>query len=201
MRGMGGYLLTQSGWLDPESFNHSLSEILYEQEGYARLAHGVDPGVWGFLPFLPPDETSEKLGNGTLKTGKSRLPTEKALPPAPVFPRKFGWPLPPAQDGLSTTMFLIAPENVQKLRQEVIADPEAKGAIASTSDIVQAFFWSFTIKARYRVATHLRGETFGPDEISVLELPVDGRLLRFCDPCPTIAGSLPPVWVSRECTP
>ncbi|KAL8943411.1 MAG: hypothetical protein Q9211_001000 [Gyalolechia sp. 1 TL-2023] len=72
-------------------------------------------------------------------------------------------------------MFLIPPENVQKLKQEVIADPEAKGAITSTSDIVQALFWRAAIKARYRVAKELRGQSFGPDEISVLELPVDSR--------------------------
>jgi hypothetical protein len=36
-------------------------------------------------------------------------------------------------------MFLISPENVQKLKEEVIADPEAFGAITSISDIVQAF--------------------------------------------------------------
>lgn len=72
-------------------------------------------------------------------------------------------------------MFLISPENVQKLRQEVIADPATEGFITSISDIVQAFFWRSAIKARYRVAKELRGERFGPDEISVLELPVDGR--------------------------
>lgn len=72
-------------------------------------------------------------------------------------------------------MFLIPPENVQKLKQEVIADPEAKGAVTSISDIVQAFFWRSAVKARYRVAKELRGETFGPEQISVLELPVDGR--------------------------
>ncbi|KAK3167235.1 putative secondary metabolism biosynthetic enzyme [Lepraria neglecta] len=170
-----GDMSATCSWLDPESFNHSLPEILYEQEGYARPAHEVDPGVWGFLPFLPPEEPLENHGNGTFKTEKSRLPKEKALPPAPVFPRKFAWPPPPAQDGLSTSMFLIPPENVQKLKQKVIADPEAKGAITSISDIVQAFFWRSAIKARYRVAKELRGEIFGPDEISVLELPVDGR--------------------------
>ena len=162
-------------WLDPESFNHSLPEILYEQEGYARPAHEVDPGVWGFLPFLPPVDALESHKNGTIDTKKSRLPQEKALPPPPVFPHRFVWPPPPVQDGLNTTMFLIPPESVQKLKEEVIADPEAKGLITSISDIVQAFFWRSAIKARYRVAKELRGETFGPDEISVLELPIDGR--------------------------
>ncbi|KAL8722330.1 MAG: hypothetical protein Q9225_001178 [Loekoesia sp. 1 TL-2023] len=174
-RYLQGDMSATCSWLDPESFNHSLPEILYEQEGYARPAHEVDPGVWGFLPFLPPEEPLEIHVNGTFKAEKSHLPRGKALPPAPVFPRKFVWPPPPAEHGLSTTMFLIPPENVQKLKQEVNADPEVKGAVTSISDIVQAFFWRSAIRARYRVAKELRGETFGPDEISVLELPVDGR--------------------------
>src|SRR3954447_18207820 len=101
----------------------------------------------------------------------------KALPPAPVFQRKFEIPPTPPQDGryLSTTMFLIPPEKVQELKQEVLADPEAKGTVTSISDILQAFFWRAAIKARYRVAKEHRGETFGPDEISILELPIDGR--------------------------
>lgn len=162
-------------WLDPESFNHSLPEILHEQEGYARPAHEVDPGVWGFLPFLPPEQALKNSASGTFETDQSPLSKTSSLPPAPAFPQKFVWPPPPVQDGLSTSMFLIPPENVQKLTKEVIADPEAKGAITSISDIVQAFFWRSAIKARYRVAKELRGETFGLDEISVLELPVDGR--------------------------
>ncbi|KAL9006359.1 MAG: hypothetical protein Q9188_000895 [Gyalolechia gomerana] len=174
-RYLQGDMSATCNWLDPESFNHSLPEILYEQEGYARPAHAVDPGVWGFLPFRPPKEPLENYGNGTLKIEKSPLSTEKVLPPAPVFPHKFVWPPSPAPEGLSTTMFLIPPENVQKLKQEVITDPEAKGAITSISDIVQAFFWRSAIKARYNVAKELRGERFGPDEISVLELPVDSR--------------------------
>ena len=122
------------GWFDPKSFNHNLPEILYNQEGYARPAHEVDSGVWGFLPFLTPVEPFENNGNGTLKTGKS------TLPPPPVFPHRFVWPPPPAQDGLKTSMFLIAPENIQKLKQQVTADPEAEWVITSFSDIVQAFF-------------------------------------------------------------
>lgn len=170
-----GDMSATSSWLDPESFNHSLPQILYEQEGYARPAREVDPGVWGFLPFLPPEGPLEHYANGTYETVKFSSPAEKTLPPAPLFPHKFVWPPPPAQDGLSTTMFLISPENVQKLRQDVLTDPETKGTITSISDIVQAFFWRSAIKARYRVAKELRGETFAPDEISVLELPVDGR--------------------------
>lgn len=79
-------------WLDPESFNHSLPEILYEQEGYARPAYEVDPAVWGFLPFERPEEPLENHEIGTSKIEKSRLPKERTLPPAPNFPRKFAWP-------------------------------------------------------------------------------------------------------------
>ena len=69
------------------------------------------------------------------------------------------------------------------LKQEVIVDPEAKGLITSVSDIVQAFFWRASIRSRYRVATEIRGETFGPEDLSILELPIDGR--------PYFSSSLP----------
>jgi len=64
---------------------------------------------------------------------------------------------------------------LQALKEEVLADPEAKGPITSVSDIVQAFFWRASIRSRCRVAKELRGETFRPDELSILELPIDGR--------------------------
>jgi aryl carrier-like protein len=44
-------------WFDPESFNHSLPDILHEEGGHAKAAHEVDPGVWGFLPFFRPDDS------------------------------------------------------------------------------------------------------------------------------------------------
>lgn len=162
-------------WLHPESFNHSLPQILYEQEGFAQPLNEVDPGVWGFLPFLPPEEPFSDDVNGTYKIEELQPSNGNTLPPAPIFPRKFVWPPPPVEHGLSTTMFLIPPESVQKLQQEVMADPQANEATPSISDIVQAFFWRSTIKARYGVAKKLRGETFEPDEVSILELPVDGR--------------------------
>lgn len=172
-RYLQGDVTATCSWLDPESFNHSLPEILYEQEGYARPAADVDPGVWGFLPFLPPEKPLDNNVNGTVSPGGPK--EQHLLPPPPPFPHRFVWPPPPVQNGLSTTMFLISPEKVQKLQQEVLADPAAKGIIKSISDIMQAFFWRAAIRARYRVATDLRGETFGPEDISVLELPVDGR--------------------------
>lgn len=175
-------------WFDPESFNHSLPEILYEQEGAAKPAHEVDPGVWGYLPFFPPDEIvknhnnprhglASKHGkhvNGTSKTNGSRS-AEEVLPPAPVFRRQPIWPAAPAERSLSTALFLISRRNLQKLKEEVLADPEAKGLITSVSDIVQAFFWRASIRSRYRVAKELRGETFRSGELSILELPIDGR--------------------------
>jgi aryl carrier-like protein len=174
-RYLQGDMSATCSWLDSECFNHSLPEIIHEQEGYARPAQEIDPGVWGFLPFVPLEENPVYHINGTVQTEKSCFPKERALPPPPVFPHKFIWPPTPAQNGLSTTMFLIPPEKVQRLKQDVSSDPVAKGVITSISDIVQAFFWRSAIKARYRVAKELRGETFEPDEISVLELPIDGR--------------------------
>lgn len=176
-RYVSGDLTATCSWLDPESFNHSLPEILHEIEGYTKPATEVDPGVWGFLPFLRPEgfkHQSEVKGyvNGT----NSQEQKLRTLPPPPVWPHKKIWPpLPdPAGRCLKTTMFLITPENVQKLKKEVTADSEAKG-ITSLSDIVQAFFWRVAIRARYRVATEIRGEKIAPDDIAILELPIDGR--------------------------
>jgi hypothetical protein len=175
-------------WFDSESFNHSLPEILYEQEGYAKPAHEVDPGVWGYLPFFRPDDTVEKHGqedlktspeertyiNGTSEANGARRP-ERALPPAPVFPRQPVWPAAPAERSLSTTVFLIPREGIERLKQEVLADPEANGVVTSVIDIVQAFFWRASIRSRYRVATEIRDQTIRSDEVSILELPIDGR--------------------------
>ncbi|KAL9620748.1 MAG: hypothetical protein Q9160_004761 [Pyrenula sp. 1 TL-2023] len=162
-------------WYDTESFNHSLPEILYEEAGYARPVDEIDPGTWGFLPFFAPEQPPTNQANGIVKIAKSYLPKESTLPRVPDFPLHSIWPLPRAERALNTTSFLIAPENVQKLKQEVIADPEAKGVITSISDIVQAFLWRSAIRARYHVAKELRGQSFSSDEMSILELPTDGR--------------------------
>ncbi|KAH7123087.1 hypothetical protein EDB81DRAFT_813530 [Dactylonectria macrodidyma] len=161
------------GWLEPESLNRNLLHVLYELEGYAKPAHEVDPNVWGFLGF--PDPAELQNGNSTVKTKThSRNST---LPPTPLFPRKFAWPPVAPADGrqMTSTTFLIPSENVEKLKLKVLADPEAKGVVTSISDIVQAFFWRAAIKARYRVAKELRGETFGPDDLSIVEMPIDAR--------------------------
>ncbi|KAH6867180.1 hypothetical protein B0T10DRAFT_53432 [Thelonectria olida] len=171
-------------WFDPESFNHSLPEILYEQEGFAKAAHEVDPGVWGFLPFFAPDEASETRSHKShaalaLAEGENRVPrsrmTQEALPPAPVYSRQPTWPAAPAERSLSTATFLLSGESIQELKQEALADPQAKVLAASVIDIVQAFFWRASIRSRYRVAKEIRNQTFEPTEISILELPIDGR--------------------------
>lgn len=177
-------------WFDPESFNHSLPEILHEEEGYSKPAHKVDPGVWGFLPFFRSDEgesgaiydqedpsiESKEINqvNGISHAPGFRSP-KGALPPPLVFPRQPVWPAAPAERCLSTSVFLIPREEIQMLKEEVLADPEAKGLVTSISDIVQAFFWRVSVRSRYRVAKEIRDATFGPDEISILELPIDGR--------------------------
>jgi hypothetical protein len=175
-------------WFDPESFNHSLPDILHEEGGHAKAAHEVDPGVWGFLPFFRPDDSiashdqenhsdSSKEGNhvnGIPQANGTRSP-KMALPPAPVFPRQPVWPAVPAERSLSTSVFLIPRESIQMLKEEVLADPETKGLVTSVSDIVQAFFWRASIRSRYRVAKEIRDATFGRDEMSILELPIDGR--------------------------
>ncbi|KXT02248.1 hypothetical protein AC578_5081 [Pseudocercospora eumusae] len=172
-------------WLDPESFNHSLPEILHEVEGQVRPVHEIDPGTWGFLPFLRPEGDSQQntvngisheTSNGNSNGMNEQCKRKKTLPTPPVWNHKMIWPpLPdPAGRCLKTTTFLISPDNVAKLKQDVAADPEARG-ITSISDLVQAFFWRIAIRARYRVATEIHGQTIGSDELSILELPIDGR--------------------------
>ncbi|KAF7165602.1 hypothetical protein CNMCM6106_001683 [Aspergillus hiratsukae] len=164
-------------WYDSESFNHSLPEILHQEEGWTRPLDEIDPGTWGFLPFFPPDDENKT---------KSEKASKEGLPPRPIFPLHSVWPLPRAERCLKTTMFLITPEKLELMKQDVIADPEAKG-IKSISDIVQAFFWRAAIRARYRVATEIRKQRFGPDDVSILELPTDTR--------PHFSSRLPPTYM------
>ncbi|KAM0531336.1 hypothetical protein ACHAPP_008096 [Verticillium nonalfalfae] len=154
-------------WFDPESFNHSLPEIIHEQEGWVRPLEEIDPGTWNFLPFFPPEADSN--------TPAPVSRTEWTLPPRPEFPLHNVWPLPRAERCLKTTLFVITPEKLNSMKQEVLADPAAKGVITSISDIVQAFFWRAAIRARYRVAKEIRKESFSDNDLSILELPTDGR--------------------------
>ncbi|KAL6827952.1 transferase family protein [Trichoderma camerunense] len=172
-------------WYDPESFNHSLPEIIHQQEGWDRPLHEIDPSTWRYLPFFPPDDDKSHTGilatEETAKMGKddNLLPThgskETVLSPQLNFTLHPIWPLPRAERTLKTTLFLIPPEKLEKLKQDSLPDAKVKGVTCSISDIVQAFFWRSAIKARYGVATEIRKETFGPDDISILELPTDGR--------------------------
>ncbi|KAJ5645675.1 transferase family protein [Penicillium longicatenatum] len=160
-------------WYDPESFNHSLPEIIHQQEGWSRPVEEIDPGTWGFLPFFPPDDNKRPKDDSvddTTSATKGHM-----LPPVPEFTLHNIWPLPRAERCLKTTMFLIEPGKLENMKQEVITDPEAKGVITSISDIVQAFLWRAAIRVRYRVAKEIRKQTFRPDEVSILELPTDGR--------------------------
>ncbi|KAF5715932.1 nonribosomal peptide synthetase [Fusarium mundagurra] len=165
-------------WFDTESFNHDLPELIWEQEGYAKPVHKVDPGTWGFLPFTP--EIGAGLCNGTtchdeIMAGEKPRATQNTLPPAPAFPRSSVWPAAPSERSLNTTVFLLSGESIHRLKQEALADPGTKGVSTSVIDIVQAFFWRASIRSRYRVAKEVRNQTFQPDELSILEMPIDGR--------------------------
>ncbi|KAI0399761.1 transferase family protein [Xylaria palmicola] len=189
-------------WFDPESFNHSLPEIIHEQEGWGRPRHEIDPGTWGYLPFFPPDDENS--------TSSEKTPAEASkgwvLPPRPAFPLHPVWPLPPAERPLKTTLFRVSAEKLEELKNNVTADPETKGFVPSLSDVVQAFFWRAALRARYRVATEIRKQTFGPDDLSILELPTDGRPF-FSERLPaTYMGSLmlqsrPSMPVATLCSP
>ncbi|RKL02176.1 hypothetical protein BFJ68_g12092 [Fusarium oxysporum] len=165
-------------WFDPESFNHDLPEIIWEQEGYAKPVHEVDPGTWGFLPFTT--EIGVNLRNGTashneIMVAEKPRATQNTLPPAPVFPGSSVWPAAPSERSLNTTVFLLSGESIHRLKQEALPDTGVKGVSVSVIDIVQAFFWRASIRSRYRVAKEIRSQTFQPDELSILEMPIDGR--------------------------
>jgi hypothetical protein len=171
-RYMQGDLAATCDWYDPESFNHSLPEILYQQEGHAKAVEDVDPTIWDFLPFFQPEDTVKALNGDNKKiTINGTLPT-----PRPIYQRQPRWPRAPSDRSLASTFFLLSRQNLQKLKQDVNSHPEVKGQTTSISDIVQAFLWRTSIRARYMVAKFVRGQTFGPDEMSILEIPIDGRL-------------------------
>ncbi|KAF2154527.1 hypothetical protein K461DRAFT_310975 [Myriangium duriaei CBS 260.36] len=155
-------------WLDSECFNHSLPEILHGLDGYTKRLENVDPGVWGFLPFLRPEGFPSSRHEGPDKT--------KTLPVPPVWPYKLTWPPVPDAAGrsLKTTMFLITAKKLRQLQQKAVGDPTVKGSI-SLSDIIQAFFWRVAVRARFRVATEMRGQKLDSNGIAILELPIDGH--------------------------
>jgi hypothetical protein len=159
-------------WYDPQSFNHSLPEILYQLEGHAKSVDEVDNTVWDFLPFFPPDYNAEERESKNKEILKGGSPND----PRPVYRRQPQWPTAPSDRSLASTFFLVSRENLQKLKNDVNSHPEVKGQTTSISDIVQAFLWQTAIRARYLVAKEQRGQTFGPNEMSILEIPIDGRL-------------------------
>ncbi|XPS80139.1 hypothetical protein M3J09_012100 [Ascochyta lentis] len=168
-------------WYDAESFNHSLPDILHEMDGNQRPANEVDPDTWGFLPFV-----RLKLSTAH-EPSIDELPSKRPLGQPPTYPLHPVWPLPPVERKLDTTLFLISPEKVQQLKEDVLADPGTKGVITSVSDIVQAFFWQSAIKARHQVAKELHKQKFMLDDMSILELPTDGR--------PFFSSSLPATYM------
>jgi aryl carrier-like protein len=153
-------------WFDPESFNHDLPEIIWEQAGYAKPVQEVDPATWGYLPF--PEKIAETR---VVQTALS----QSGLPPAPIFRGSSVWPAAPSERSLNTNVFLLAGESIHKLKQEVLADADAKNRSVSIIDVVQAFLWRASIRSRYRVAKEHRNQEFEDDEMSILEMPIDGR--------------------------
>ncbi|KAH8127508.1 hypothetical protein FP744_10003361 [Trichoderma asperellum] len=164
-------------WYDPESFNHSLPEIVHKQEGWPSSMDEVDPAVWDVLPFFPPGNSRQV--KATAEKGAEDISINE--PPQPEHHPRYGfplhhvWPLPPAERCMTTTMFLITAEWLDKMRDGVSSDKSVPGQYLSMSDIIQAFFWRAATRARYRVAKEIREETFNPEAKSILELPTDGR--------------------------
>lgn len=149
-------------WYDPHSFDHNLPEIVHEQEGWAsKHWEDVDPGTWGFLPFQPTDKTLNQQTSVT------------SLPTPPEYKLHSVWPLPWAERPTNTTLFVIPPEKVELLKQDVQASA-GPGGTTSISDIIQGFLWRSALRARYTVAK-AQGKTFSEQDMSILELPTDGR--------------------------
>ncbi|UKZ61328.1 putative NRPS-like protein biosynthetic cluster [Trichoderma atroviride] len=149
-------------WYDPESFNHSLPEIIHKQEGWPSSMDEVDPAAWDVLPFFPPSQQGQAT-------------TQPEIHPRYGFPLHNVWPLPRAERCMTTTMFLITPERLEKMKESVASDKSVPGVYLSMSDIIQAFFWRAATRARYRVAKEIRKQTFNSEAKSILELPTDGR--------------------------
>ncbi|RKL31501.1 hypothetical protein BFJ72_g11135 [Fusarium proliferatum] len=152
-------------WLDQQSMNRNIPQILYELEGYVRPVGQVDKNVWGFIYI--PDPAEAEHG-----THVNNPMNRSSLPPAPVFPRKFEWPptLPSHGRLMKAFTFVMSTEMVEQLRQ----DPTAEG-VTSVSDTIQAFVWRLAIRARHHVKTHLRCETSDEDKMAIVELPIDVR--------------------------
>lgn len=169
-RFLQGDVTATCSWLDPESFNHSLPDILHEQEGWLKSVDEVDPGTWGFLPFQPEEDPYKNQASAGIHETR-----EYSLPKPLDYQLHSVWPLPWAERPTKTTVFRLSAANLKKLKKAVIEDPEAKGVITSISDITQAFFWQAALRARYRVAKEHHGQEFTAEDMCILELPTDGR--------------------------
>jgi aryl carrier-like protein len=185
-RYMQGDQTATCAWYDPQSFNHSLPEILYQQGGHAKAVCEVDNTVWDFLPFFPPDYSASERESNNKAFLKGASPNGLR----PVYRQQPQWPTTPSDRSLASTIFLLSRENLQKLKDNVDSHPEVKGQSVSISDIAQAFLWQTAIRARYLVAKEHRGQTFGPHDMSILEMPIDGRLFFSGQLPSTYMGSL-----------
>ncbi|KAM0476242.1 hypothetical protein ACHAPX_006659 [Trichoderma viride] len=152
-------------WYDPESFNHSLPEIVHKQEGWPSSMDEVDPAAWDVLPFFPPSNSQQAKATAA----------QPEIHPRYGFPLHNIWPLPRAERCMTTTMFLIRPDKLEKMKESVASDKSVPGVYLSMSDIIQAFLWRAATRARYRVAKEIRKQGFNSDAKSILELPTDGR--------------------------
>lgn len=152
-------------WLHVDSFNHSLPEILHQQEGWTKSVDEVDPGTWGFLPFQPIEDAAPS----------KYVAQAGDLPPPPKYKLHSVWPLPKTERRMNTTVFEISAENIRKLQKAVLCDPATKGSSASVSDIVQAFLWRSAIRARRHVAKDGDESILDDDGMSILEAPTDSR--------------------------
>ncbi|KAI1266947.1 transferase family protein [Xylariaceae sp. FL1019] len=193
-----GDLSATCDWYHPESSNHSLLDVIQEYEGWAKPVSEIDPGTWSFLQFQPDDERAPTASEAVQKTW--------TLPPRPKYPPPPIWPAHRAERSPRTTLFRISAEKLACLKEHVLADTQTLGFTPSISDIVQAFWWRAGLRARYRVATEIRKQTFGPDDIAILESVVDGRPF-FSELLPsTYMGSLllfnrPSMPVETFCSP
>jgi hypothetical protein len=148
-------------WLDADSMNYSLPRALWEQKRRDEPARELDPTAWDYLWFPPTDELSRERNGLKVQSFK---PTPAAFPGPGTPPRN-----------LTSSMFSVSAESLKLLKQEVTADPEMKGVTVTESDILHALYWRAMIRARYRVAKECDGQVFGPEDVSNLELVVDGR--------------------------
>ncbi|KAI1318601.1 hypothetical protein F5Y16DRAFT_391772 [Xylariaceae sp. FL0255] len=169
-------------WFHPESFNHSLLDIIHEEEGRARPIEEVDPGTWSYTSFHPPDNFNATAPESIRKTW--------TLPPRANWPYPPIYPAPRAERSPRTTLFRITKEKLAELKEHVLADPETSDFTPYISDIAQAFWWRACSRARYRVGTEIRKQRVGPDDLAIYETAVDGRAL-FSELLPsTYIGSL-----------